>query len=148
MPPSVGVMSAWQAGCIHYPISPPRLLKDISIRNLCAWKSACAPHNVQKPPGRILGGLTCSSLPVTAHPGVATPPHPAASPGLALWFLTLSSKCLPFNRRNFQLSPCALEASLSHPEQICLLFFFSLFYLFFWTLCWIIGSFPTSMFLL
>lgn len=74
------------------------------------------------------------------------PPHPLASPELALWFLTLSSKCLRFNRCNFQLSPCALEVSLSHPEQICLFFF--LFYLFFWTRCWIIGSSPTAMLLL
>lgn len=55
------------------------------------------------------------------------PPHPPASPGLALWFLTLSGKCLCFNRHNFQLSPCALEVSLSHPEQICLFFFFFFF---------------------
>lgn len=73
------------------------------------------------------------------------PPHPPASPGLALWFLTLSSKCLHFNRRNFQLSLCALEVSLSHPEQIC---HFFLFYLFYWTCFWIISSFPAAMFLL
>lgn len=61
----------------------------------------------------------CLSLPTRGWP-----PHPAASPGVALWFLTLSGECLRFNRRNFQLSPCALEASLSHPKQICLFFFF------------------------
>lgn len=60
----------------------------------------------------------CLSLPTRGWP-----PHPTASPGLALWFLTLSSKCLRFNRPNFQLSPCSLEVSLSHPEQICFFFF-------------------------
>ena len=53
-------------------------------------------------------------------------PHPSASPGLALWFLTLRGKCLCFNRRSFQLSPCTLKVSLSHPEQISL--FFSLLF--------------------
>lgn len=121
-----GEVSAWQTGWFHYGVSSPRLLKDIFIRSLCVWKSAYAPHNMWKPPGRILWEVTHSSLPVTGHPGVATPPS-CASPGLALWFLTLSGKCLCFNRHNFQLSPCALEVSLSHPEQICLFFFFPFF---------------------
>lgn len=138
-----GEASAWRTDCFHYPISSPRLLKDVFIRNLCVWKSAYAPDNTRKPPGRILWEVTHSSLSVTGYPGVATPP--SSLPGSALWFLTPSGKCLCFNSLNFQLSPWALEVSLSHPEQIR--FFFSL-YLFFCARCWLIGSFPIAMLLL
>lgn len=78
----------------------------------------------------------CLSLPARGRP-----PQPAASPGLALWFLTLSASA---SASIDLISNCLHELwkSLYHTLNKYAFFFFPLFYLFFWALCWIIGSFP------
>lgn len=126
MPPSVGVSVCLANRLVSLPcLLPSSSEGHLHLESVCVEISLCSTQYAKAP----LEGFyershagACLSLPTRGWP-----PHPAASPGLALWFLTLSSKCLCFNRPNFQLSPCALEVSLSHPEQICLFFFFPFF---------------------
>lgn len=111
----------WQTGWLHYAISSPRLLKDIFIRILRVEIILCSTQYVKVPGKDFVRGHTlepvCHWPPGGGHPTLLPPWD------LAIGFLTLSSKCLCFNRHNFQLSPCTLEVTLLHPEQIPHFFF-------------------------
>lgn len=114
-----GEASAWQTGWFHYAISSPHLLKESSLgASVCG--NQLMLHTICESPleGFYEGSHTRACLSLATR---GWPPHPPPSPGLALFW---GGKCLCFNRHNFQLSPCALEVSLSHPEQIRLFFFF------------------------